>query len=509
MPKYFLKVEAVNIANFVYDTHDISTIRGGSYLLLEAIKSLRTAFIDRLTPIATAASQGLFSFESSKDNDEVFQRLKADILQHLHQKTGGHATFLVAIEEEIPKGFDHVLERLEAKIRRQQWRMPTVTIPEPLPAVKECYLDGWRPGVEPYRVDPDITDVWASRATALRREEGRKIKHELFSELLGEEEHAEQISTQDLSELARDPSKGSLDGKIAFIHVDGNSFGYNRQKLCEVSEDREDFDNTIQEEFRHSFLRSLLRQAKEDPDFQAQGSQEEPALRLEVLLWGGDEMTLVVPAWKGWSVIRLFYDKARKLQFRGHPLTHRGAIIFCHHNAPILLIRQLAEDLLGRTKRDIKAKLNTSPTYEELSAEDQAYVKASLSDHDLGDALHYLTLESFDLLQGELDQFLEKYYKGVEYSDLLIYANELDTLLKSIDVIQTRVAYGKALKIIESLQDPISEEVEGIIKKIYELLPDGDRELVREAVGDLTQMSPDRWYLATDLWDYVPEGVIS
>jgi hypothetical protein len=37
--KYFLQVEAVNIQSFVYDTNDISTIRGGSYVLMDTIKN--------------------------------------------------------------------------------------------------------------------------------------------------------------------------------------------------------------------------------------------------------------------------------------------------------------------------------------------------------------------------------------------------------------------------------------------------------------------------------------
>ena len=64
------------------------------------------------------------------------------------------------------------------------------------------------------------------------------------------------------------------------------------------------------------------------------------ALRLEVLLWGGDEFTLVVPAWKGLEVLERFFQIAARLEFGSDvPMTHRAAVIFCHHNAPILQIR--------------------------------------------------------------------------------------------------------------------------------------------------------------------------
>jgi len=509
MPKYYLLVEAVNIADFVYDTYDISTIRGGSYLLLDAIESLRENFKDRLTPISTAASQGLFSFETSdSDIDKACPSIRKDVLEYLHKKTDGHTTFLVAIQEDIPEHFSQVLEILESQIRRQQWRMPTISVPKPAVTAKECYLDGWRPGVEDY---PFESGKVISAATAFRRRNGIAIKHRLFYELLKDERYLGQISTRDLGELATDTSKGILNGKIAFIHLDGNSFGLIRRDYCGTEQDRKDFDQTIQDGFRNSFLKTLLDQAIADPDFRVKGSDGKTTLRLEVLLWGGDEMTIVVPAWLGWRVMRLFYEHARSLQFKDVPLSHRATIIFCHHNAPILLIRQLADDLLVRTKDDIKAKLDIFPVYQKLNSVEREKLKARLSDHALGDALHCLVLESFDLLQGDIEHFLRNYYKGGNYTDLLIYAGELDIVLKAIHTIQSKVARGKALKIIEALRDKNIENAKTITQEIFDLFPVGERGSVQDAVTTLTQAGQrlDRWYLATDLWDYVLEGAIS
>lgn len=520
MPKYYMRVEAVNIANFVYDTHDISTIRGGSYLLLDSIESLGNKFNNRLTEITTAASQGLFCFEYAAPNakkdsrvtiSKIFenipflkrmfgrftsisldtdihpcQKIKMDVLEYLQSETDGHATFLVAIQEEIPENFDQTLALLEAQIRRQQWRMPTIAVPNRGVAAKACYLDGWRPGVEKYQVDPNVDDAWVSTSTAFRRSKGRKIKHKLFYQFLGDEAYTGEISTKDLGELAMDPSKGVLNGKIAFIHVDGNMFGSIRRDLCKTEEDRKSFDKKIQDDFQNVFLKEIFNWAKSDPDFKTQGSDGRTALRLEVLLRGGDEMTLVVPAWQGWQVMRLFYNLARDLEFKGTPLTYRAAIIFCHHNAPILLIRQLAEDMLNLTKEDIGAGF----------------------DHASADALHYLVLESFDLLQGKLKDFLTEYYKDENYKKLLIYSHELDVILKSIHTIQSKTAHGKALKIIEALQNQNADAVKKIKKEMLDLLPAEERRCVEDSITVLTNRHYERWYLATDLWDYVPEAAI-
>ena len=103
MEKFYMQVEAVNLSQFVYDTHDISTIRGGSFLLLEAIEGLAAAFEGRLTQITAAASRGIFSLLVDKNEDapeEFVDKLMTDVLQHLQDVTDSHATFLVAVEKD-------------------------------------------------------------------------------------------------------------------------------------------------------------------------------------------------------------------------------------------------------------------------------------------------------------------------------------------------------------------------------------------------------------------------
>src|SRR5262245_31509221 len=143
MARFYLQVEAVNLDNVVYDTHDLSTIRGGSFMVMDAIQQVAESFKGRLQKITAAASQGLFALEGERAEAE---QLLPEILAALNALTGGHATFLAACEEETGD-FPVILERLQAQIRRQQWRMPTVAIPAEARASDACFLDGWRPGV--------------------------------------------------------------------------------------------------------------------------------------------------------------------------------------------------------------------------------------------------------------------------------------------------------------------------------------------------------------------------
>ncbi len=230
MARCYLLVEAVNIDTFVFDTNDISTIRGGSYLLLDAIRALTRALHADLHPVATAASRGLFWFEpSGADPEQACQAMERQTLEFLSDQTGGHATFAVATQTDVPGDFARVLTALDAKIRRRQWRAPTVAVPATDVSSQECYLDGWRPGVTAFTVDEDAPNARISRATAFRRERGRSIKHSLFRELLGvDAKAADWPSAPDLGTLAQDPAKGNLNGKIAYIHIDGNGFGHLR-----------------------------------------------------------------------------------------------------------------------------------------------------------------------------------------------------------------------------------------------------------------------------------------
>lgn len=232
MPKYYIHAEAFNLDHSVYDTHDISTIRGGSFILLDAVKRRLPEAISDLEPIATAASKGVFAYEDPGNLEAQRTGMVQQVLRALHDATDGHATFLVAVEEDIPDDFPLVLARLEAAVRRQQWRMPTIIVPPFDATDQECYLDGWRPGVKPYTVDPDVSRVKISRATYFRRKRGRELKHTLFKELFPERDVEDDLCAKDLGELAIDASKGIMSGKIAFIHIDGNSFGRIRKKVC-------------------------------------------------------------------------------------------------------------------------------------------------------------------------------------------------------------------------------------------------------------------------------------
>lgn len=508
MPRYILHAEAFNLDPIINDTHDISTIRGGSFMLLDAVRQLPNV-LPRLQAIATAASKGVFAYDDA--GDLAAQRaptgLAMDVLRALNDATGGHATFLVAIEEEADD-FQLTLARLEAQVRRQQWRMPTVMVPSFDETNQECFLDGWRPGVVPYTVDPDVAGARISLAADFRRKLGRRVKHHLFSQLLNDPTYDDDLVTKDLGKLATDPRKGILNGKIALLHVDGNSFGRIRNATCDTAAKREAFDRVIQENCRNAFLRDVLTHARADPDFQVSDGGK-MALRAELLLWGGDEFTLVVPAWKGLDVIERFYRFAGGLQFEDVPLTHRAALVFCHHNAPILQVRRLAEEMLKLTRKNIadrfEVALSADARSTGITEADRSRPAKWLSNAQYGNAARYVVLESFDMLRGSLDAFLRRYYGRADTGDLLLYGCRLAELRDQLNTICAAASKGRVIDVARAISKgdtaPVGERLTGLLASVA---PD-KQDAVRGAITNLTKDNDAGWFLLADLWDYAEE----
>src|SRR3989338_4755458 len=94
MTKYYLRMEGVNLSNFVYDTQDLSTVRGGGLLLLGAVTRIQDKF-SVLKSISTGASSGLFYFEADDDG----LSLKNKVIKYLNDDPQlKHATFVVDIQ---------------------------------------------------------------------------------------------------------------------------------------------------------------------------------------------------------------------------------------------------------------------------------------------------------------------------------------------------------------------------------------------------------------------------
>ncbi|SDH79711.1 hypothetical protein [Roseospirillum parvum] len=432
---HYIRVEGVNMDPFILDTQDLSTIRGGGLLLLEAIQDLCDKYNGQsrpyLEPISTGASAGLFRFTGDTDAAKT-------LVEEIREWLNGHAYFQHAtiLVDSVPasaEGFVADRERLMARIRRRQLASPGLAVPTLVdagtngdtPAV--CQIDGIRPAQgKPRKIKGEQRVL--SRATEVRRGHGvdqkgideRRVnfyQNLLRRDLEGQGNNGADQDKPPLSErinderfarhfqdIAGSASFGPLNDKMAVLYLDGNGFtGIQRKQISAAiktaikkGQDKDqaaikaqkDFDAEVKRT-RAEFLKWLLEEAVEEAnkrrwrvsphDARQAKEQDEDEderaptgrLRLETLMWGGDEFMLVLPAWEGWAVAHQFLTQSAKWKIGNDPLHHALGLVFCGYKAPIHRVVALARELADLAKEDgMRGRKCSSLAYQVLESFD-------------------------------------------------------------------------------------------------------------------------------------------
>ncbi len=480
MSKYYLRVEAVNFHYFLDDTDKIQPMRGGSYLLLESINSLEGLSVNGVTlqKIMAGASIGLFSFELKDDSktDNIIDAVR----QELHNQTDGHATFVVNVLKATGT-FKHDIETVTAMNRWQQFQQPTLMLPEN-PADERCPYDGIRPVEGTINTAEGPKNV--SSSVAYRTEEGKKLRKKIYKKILDDDTFNEDF-TDDLEELSYNPDKGNLHNKIALIYFDGNKFSKIRGDSCNNEVFLRAFSECV-EEYRSTFLNKLLEEAKKG-DFKNKGK-----IQIETLLWGGDELEIVVPAWKGWEVLKLFYESMKNAEYKynkynGIPLTHAGGIVFTNHKSPIRQLRNIVRNLTDMTKERLPS----------------VYKTLNHGEHDL---THYLIMESFDTVGTDVRRFVGDYYGDGYYDDFVLTSTMIENITNALTRMKkNNFPHNKVFEIVSVVKTDSSAQatlrIEDILKRALSDVEDEDA--VKDAINGVIDGKPHRWLMLADLWDYV------
>ncbi|MCB1021295.1 MAG: hypothetical protein KDC27_15290, partial [Acidobacteria bacterium] len=199
---------------------------------------------------------------------------------------------------------------------------------------------------------------------------------------------------EDFNDLTADPPKSvsqKLAGKMAVISLDGNKFGERARKAGESADGLRKWDEEIREK-REELLQSLLDEIRDDVSWLQSkdledGGKKGSRLRFEVLVWGGDDSLLVVPAWKGWWTLQRIYELTKDWKAAdGKDLTHSAGLVFCGAKAPIYRVKTLAENLCTFAKG-----------------------QSQKHDRERGDVFAYQVLESFDHIGRDLEEYLQEH----------------------------------------------------------------------------------------------------
>ena len=469
-----IKVEAVNIYGFVNDAQNLSAIRGAGLMLLEMPKEfgkwLRKEYGEVKT-LTEGASKAVFRV-TPKDSAVTMKQVETAARDWL-RLNDAHATIAIATLE-TESGFFKDDEALTAAIRGRQMRSFSLAGLTKVSGGKVCALDHVRPGTEPiYAKDKPLLVSEASKA---RFEHGRDAKQSFFRE--HGDAPADWLYTNDMEELASWESAGGLDRKVAVFYADGNQLTKQlRDTIGSAQPARQErvigeFDRHLQGK-REEFLKALLKLTG-NPEWKAPGDLR----RIEVLLWGGDELMLVVPAWRGWATAELFCQTMKGADFvssdRGTKILvkHGMGLVFAHHKAPIHALTSLARELAEESKEAGRKQ----------------------------DRLSYLALESFDHVGEDLAGFRKsRCAKSVVLNAEAAALSEMGKALRSLrdEEFPRRKVYQAAIGLAQGKSwDALKKDIEPFVKQKRWEQP-------LAAWKKLTGEEEASWYHLAELWDYV------
>lgn len=498
MATYYLRVEGVNLSNFVSDTQELSTVRGGSLMLLHAIDTVQHGVRSaELTPLSVGASSGIFRFDvGSPDRAESIRREAEDLLRgplwgvtstrSEREYSLKHATFVVdlrlaSLQEE--EGFVMDREALLARNRWGQMCQPSLSIPaQNRKRALHCPIDLVRPGTEDM-FTPEGDRVKISASVETRRQYGLAQKFH-FYRVQTELDFLQDNFARHFEELTHGHDRGNLHHKMALIYVDGNGFGMLQDERCTTPSLQARFDQTVRG-YRKTLLRALFEE-RITPESDGWTNPGTGNYQIETLLWGGDEIVLVVPAWQGWNTLQFFFEHTRQntWSFEGVPLTHKAGLVFCHHSAPIGRVQGLAKELARLAKK-----------------------KIGETGHE--DVFAYQTLESFDHVGRGVEGFrAERIPWDGDPNQLILAGEHMAPIKANMAALKQSFPRTKLHQIVNELvkkQDPSRRERDlAMAANIVNTLRLDEPALA--AVSALTEHlggENTRWFHLADLWDYV------
>ena len=493
----FLRIEGVNFRAFLDDTLDLSIIRGGGLLLLRASELAREVIEGQGVPVTvvnSGASVGIFSFEATADATEAIRlKIEENLAADLYLR---HATFVVDTAPQDP-GFAQTRAQLMAKNRWRQMQTLSLVYPSLEPALidkqRVCEADHLRPAARQLRhwdiLERKPVIEALSQSSFQRHEYGRDQRVRFYQ---NEAVIPNGIFADDLNEIAGDANEyGSLDRKVAVIHLDGNKFGSLFADHCQTPELQAAASEKLRSHQR-TFLQDLfqaihihphgwyLRRAREN-------GQEVDALRLETLIWGGDELRFVVPAWKAVYFLDLFFRAAQSWQLFGGgiPVTHSAGLVFCNCKCNIHSAAALAKELCETAK--------------EIYREDHG------NDADL---LVYQVLESFDHIgQGVNRSYMTGHFPflGENALPIALRAANLRYIWMEAAILRDAIPRRRLHEVVHHLMakrlDPAQRVIEDTCRELSESLPRLRR--LSSLLGGADEFNPAAWFHLNELWDYV------
>lgn len=370
----YLRIEGVNFSNTVMDCDDLASIRGSSWALLSTPAEFTETFarfadnVGAVTPVTTGGSVGVYRLETDKTAEELEVLARACLAGNgeWNSDLAPVLPFLTFSVAALPSQGSY--RQTEAALKNRAAISQHQQIDLDIPATDEprigkpwpCQIDGVRPRTKIWTIRESPTKEYREISSAI---EARKIFGSKGRRAMFYREHAglPKVGYQfadNFEEIAfngrrPDGVPARLFGKMAVLYMDVNALGKIRAAYMgdEGTEDNaRDFAAQEIGPHRRNLLRALVEHMAEDPHFCLNGE----TLRLETLLWGGDENLFVFPAWGLFSVLGFLEQHLKGQKCSGANLSYGIGVVVCRHKTPIRLVAGLARDLSDNAKTRTK-----------------------------------------------------------------------------------------------------------------------------------------------------------
>ncbi|GJE72870.1 hypothetical protein [Methylorubrum podarium] len=432
MPSFLVRVEAVNLDVTVFDTDDLSVVRGGGFAGLLAPQfvrdTLEQACLGRLIPVLDAASQSVAVLETddSTVNAGWIERQLDAVASGRAVPEGTDARLARVLPHlclvgaavpypNAPTGEQHAEagRQAQARLRARQLQRLAIEPGPTAPGHRACAIDRMRPATDRVRKGDNAFHVSAS--VKARLELGREMRQQVYARLLPHRTAPLPTFAESLSELVKAAPPGlpsSLRGKIAVVALDGNGFGAAVGRAVKrgaaaggagaLAEERT-FSAELAER-RALLLERLLDAFCADTRM----TGPEGRLRFETLLWGGDEAVFVLPAWALRDALGVIArDFGAGWTVRGQALTHAVGALVCHHKMPIATARALASDTMELAKSAAKGVAKAATKARTANSKGQ---KEPVEQEPSDNAVSLQIVESIEPPASGLETYLADHY---------------------------------------------------------------------------------------------------
>jgi GNAT superfamily N-acetyltransferase len=391
---YLLRIEGMDFAATLDDTQDLSCIRGAGLALLGAADAVSPflqqsdiGFDPARDTLLKGASQAAFRVRAS--SPAAANDLRDAVAGHLAAgcpRNGTptltptrHLSFAVDI---VPGDDLQAYRRAFAANRVRQLDTTHWPLPRFSPEVEGPGVTGdvIRPADARYRAPASRiigeSDDAESPATATfavstsfrdRNAFGRQARRGFYSKARTGLDLRNVSFAQSFEDIVADPPPrlpASVQRKIAVFYADGNAFGQiaeqqsNMAALGAFSKHLVALQSTLLQAILRDMLGPEVGQADGHPLYEPSATaalygagKGPPGLRFETLLWGGDEMRFVMPAWLGLGFARRFFEIVKDWRAPdGTPLTFAAGLVICNAKTPIRQVRTLLGEMADHAK---------------------------------------------------------------------------------------------------------------------------------------------------------------